>query len=270
MNQSTFLRIEKKYLITPDQQNRLMSLAGERLVPAEYPDSLVVSLYLDSPDFSMIRRSIEAGNEGLAYKEKLRIRCYGTPDEDSPVFFEVKKKFLGTVSKRRIVTDLAAMDAYLQKGLLPQRSQIMSELDYTMRRNGQPRPVMPIAYNRQAYKDTGSAALRVTFDRSIRFRTDDLDPRLGTAGKRILPPGTVLMEVKAPGFMPLWLAKAIDSCGIRPASFSKAGEALRIMNEEKRTEETRCKHYSLQSYREVSLSPDTLSACSAPLPAALS
>ena len=135
MNQSTFLRKEKKYLITPDQQNRLMSLAGEGLVPAEYPDSLVVSLYLDSPDFSMIRRSIEAGNEGLAYKEKLRIRCYGTPDEDSPVFFEVKKKFLGTVSKRRIVTDLAAMDAYLQKGLLPQQSQIMSELDYTMRRN---------------------------------------------------------------------------------------------------------------------------------------
>ncbi len=268
MLQSTFLRKEKKYLITPMQWEKLLKACGERLVPAEYPESLVTSVYLDTPDFSMIRRSVEASDEGLAYKEKLRVRCYGEADEGSEVFLEIKKKYLGTVSKRRISANINDIDAYLEGGPLPEKSRIMSELDQAMRRNGQPRPVMLIAYNRQAYMSPDDAALRVTFDRSIRFRTDDLDPRLGTAGKRLLPPGTLLMEVKTLGFMPLWLAKALDSCGIRPVSFSKVGKAYSIMQKE--SEERTCRIYSLQSYREASPSRAMPSACSAPLSAAQS
>ncbi len=268
MQQSTFLRKEKKYMISPGQQNRLMSLAAERLVPAEYADSLVTSVYLDTPDFSMIGRSVEAGYEGYAYKEKLRLRCYGRADDGSTIFFEVKKKYLGMVSKRRIATDLRGLEAYLREGILPEKSQIMSELDYTMRKNGQPRPVMLIAYDRQAYVSPDDPELRVTFDRNVRFRTEDLDPRLGTAGRRILPPGTLLLEIKTAGSMPLWLAGALNGADIRPSSFSKAGEALRIISGKTESEEKRCKIYSLQSYREISPSRATPSACSALLSAA--
>ena len=249
MRPSVFLRKEKKYLITPEQREMLLKAAGGKLVPDEYPEGLVTSVYLDTPDFSMIRRSSEASDKGLTCREKLRVRCYGEADEDSEVFFEIKKKYLGTVSKRRISANINDIRAYLGGGPLPEKSRIMSELDHTMRKNGQPRPVMLIAYDRQAYMSPNDAALRVTFDSSIRFRTDDLDPGLGTSGKRLLPPGTLLMEIKSFGFMPLWLAKDLGRCGIRPVSFSKVGKAYTLMKQE--SEERKCSINSLQSNREV-------------------
>ena len=42
-------------------------------------------------------------------------------------------------------------------------------------------------------------------------------------GKPILPDDRTLMEVKARGALPLWLAAALSSLSIYPVSFSKYG-----------------------------------------------
>lgn len=58
---------------------------------------MIQSLYYDTENFRLIRRSIERPE----YKEKLRLRSYGLAHADDNVFLELKKKSEGIVFKRR-------------------------------------------------------------------------------------------------------------------------------------------------------------------------
>ena len=226
-----FKRIEKKYLLSEAQQEALLQRIGAHLKPDEYGRSTVLSLYLDTPDHRIIRTSIEA----VDYKEKLRLRSYGTAGADSTVFLELKKKYGGVVYKRRAAMTLAEAERYLRTGIKPFESQIMSELDWAMRLYGRPKGAMLIACEREAWFDEEHPDLRLTFDRNIRFRENELRLDRGSAGSSLLPKNTVLLEIKTAGAMPLWLADALDAEGILPGSFSKYGEAyLRTQEKKKR------------------------------------
>ena len=226
-----FKRIEKKYLLSEAQQEALLQRIGAHLKPDEYGRSTVLSLYLDTPDRRIIRTSIEA----VDYKEKLRLRSYGTAGADSTVFLELKKKFGGVVYKRRAAMTLAEAERYLRTGIKPFESQIMSELDWAMRLYGRPKGAMLIACEREAWFDEAHPDLRLTFDRNIRCRENELRLNRGSAGSTLLPKNTVLLEIKTAGAMPLWLADALDAEGILPGSFSKYGEAyLRTLEKKKR------------------------------------
>ena len=227
-----FKRIEKKYLLSEAQQEALLQRIGAHLKPDEYGRSTVLSLYLDTPDRRIIRTSIEA----VDYKEKLRLRSYGTAGADSTVFLELKKKFGGVVYKRRAAMTLAEAERYLRTGIKPFESQIMSELDWAMRLYGRPKGAMLIACEREAWFDEAHPDLRLTFDRNIRCRENELRLNRGSAGSTLLPKNTVLLEIKTAGAMPLWLADALDAEGILPGSFSKYGEAyLRTLEKKKRS-----------------------------------
>jgi hypothetical protein len=216
-----FKRIEKKYLLSEQQYEALLRRIGAHLTPDAYGRSTVLSLYLDTPDHRIIRNSIEAAD----YKEKLRLRSYGTAAADSPVFLELKKKFGGVVYKRRAVMSLREAEKYLRCGIKPFESQIMSELDWAMRLYGRPQGAMLIACEREAWFDEEYPDLRLTFDRNIRCRDSELRLDRGSAGTALLPEGKVLLEIKTAGAMPLWLADALDAEGILPGSFSKYGTA---------------------------------------------
>ena len=95
----TFKRKENKYLITPYQQDLLIQRIRERVTDDPYGEKTVCNIYLDTPDFRMIRNSIEATEEEKPYKEKIRLRSYRLPGPESEVFLELKKKFNGIVSK---------------------------------------------------------------------------------------------------------------------------------------------------------------------------
>ena len=84
----SFKRYEKKYLLSAEQYARLMEKLREHIEPDEYFQSTVCSLYYDTADCTLIRHSIEAP----VYKEKLRLRSYGVPTAEDPVFVELKKK----------------------------------------------------------------------------------------------------------------------------------------------------------------------------------
>ena len=216
-----FRRIEKKYRITAAEAEALKGALCDVLCPDAFGVSTVGNLYLDTPDFLLIRRSIEAE----AYKEKLRLRCYGKPTDDSTVFLELKKKYTGVVGKRRIALPLGEACAYLESGVPPREGQIMRELDYAMTLYRHPSPRVALFYEREAYAYEGEAGVRLTFDTGVRYRTDDLLLQHGSEGRRILPDGTVLMEIKCVGAMPLRLAHLLDAMRIFPARFSKYGTA---------------------------------------------
>lgn len=216
-----FKRVEKKYKITEEAYGQLLTLISDRLIPDKYGKSTICSLYLDTPDFRLIRNSIEA----IAYKEKLRFRSYGLPERDRPVFFELKKKYKGTVYKRRVSMTYEEAKKYIYEGIKPFDSQIMRELDYAMTLYGRPKPAAMILYEREAFFVKDLPALRLTFDRNVRYRFSDLTPEGGDGGTRLLPDGFVLLEVKTDGAMPVWLSRALDTCHIYPTKFSKYGKS---------------------------------------------
>lgn len=216
-----FRRVEKKYRLTPAQREQLLYLIGPRLTPDVHGRSTICSLYLDTPDHRIIRSSIDA----KAYKEKLRLRSYGTPGMEEQVFLEIKKKYKGVVYKRREVMTLREAMDYITHGVMPCDSQIMREIDSAMRFYHQPQPAMQISYEREAFFDRENPQLRITFDTGIRARETDLGLEKGAHGGLLLPEDAILMEIKTDGAMPVWLAHALSECAILPAHFSKYGTA---------------------------------------------
>lgn len=210
----TFERYEKKYLLSPKSFTALQERLAPRLNPDAYGAYTVCNLYYDTPDYRLIRASIE----GPAYKEKLRLRSYGVPNGQDPVFLELKKKCGGVVYKRRAALTLDA----LRRGDM-EESQVLQEIGWFMRLYQEPAPRVYIAYDREAFLVSGEPGLRVTFDRNIRWRQSLLDLSRGCWGSALLPKGEVLMEIKIPGAMPVWLSHTLSELGIYPTSFSKYG-----------------------------------------------
>ena len=216
-----FQRVEKKYLITRDEMQKILSSAKDMLAEDEYAHTEITSLYLDTPTQLLVRRSIEGG----PYKEKLRLRGYGRVDDDTTVYLELKKKFKGTVYKRRAAMTLAEAKDYFRGEAMGENSQIGHELDYAMRYYGMPHPYIAIIYHRDAYVVRDDSDVRITFDSNIRYRTDELFSAFGGDGEGILPEEKIIMEIKTEGAMPLWLAHLLDEMRIFPTSFSKYGRA---------------------------------------------
>ena len=228
--QTVFERTEKKYILTLKQRDILIELIRSYIKPDEYGESTVCSLYLDTADYRLIRQSMEKP----VYKEKLRLRSYSTPKAGSSVFLELKKKYNGVVYKRRRTLEYTKAMNYINCGILPDDSQIMREIDWAVRYYGDIRPRMFIAYDRAAFYSKTDRELRITFDRNIRFRTDNIDLGKGHYGERILDKNLCVMEIKALSTMPLWLTKALGELKVFPGTFSKYGTAYRIAEQRKK------------------------------------
>ena len=145
-----FKRVEKKYRIGAAERAAVEAAAGGPMAVDAYGRTRITSLYLDTPERSMIARSVEKP----LYREKLRLRAYGDaagvalmgafgagpivrepgglPLSDGevetrvaaglqvpgaaaalPVFFGIKKKFKGIVYKRRLALTLPAALAFV-------------------------------------------------------------------------------------------------------------------------------------------------------------
>ena len=169
--------------------------------------------------------------EKPAYKEKIRLRSYGTPKNDTPVFLELKKKYKHVVYKRRLQMKEDVVKAWMEGGPAPEDSQIAREIHYF--RNFYPglHPSVYLSYHRLAYYDKEGSSFRVTFDTKIRARQTDLtlDSDHSENATLLLPDHLTLMELKCAGSMPLWMAHALTEAKIYKTSFSKYGTAYAQM-----------------------------------------
>ncbi|MBQ4288822.1 MAG: polyphosphate polymerase domain-containing protein [Clostridia bacterium] len=222
-NIMTFNRTEKKYFMTEDTYRRFLAAISPFIEAGDFPRSRIQNLYFDTPDFYYIRNSIDAVN----YKEKVRLRCYGDASPDSTVFLEIKKKCNGIVYKRRETMKLREAEFYIRTGLMPKATQIMKEIDYTVKQREETAPAVYISYDRDSYRAKEDHDIRITFDSNILARVNDLDLKSGIYGNRVIPENTRLLEIKVSDHMPIWLAKALSLYRIYPASFSKYGKAYR-------------------------------------------
>ena len=239
--QAVFKRKEIKYLLSSEERNALLPILEAHMEPDAFAHSSISNLYYDTPDFRMVRRSLEKP----MYKEKLRLRSYGTPENTSTVFPEIKKKAMGIVYKRRISLPYQEAVSFLSGQQIASTDmcdgttrqiastdtcdgttqQILHELDWMLASCENLVPRVFLSYERDSYKGVSDPSLRLTLDQDILFRTDRLDLREGAFGEAILLPDQTLMEVKISNAAPLWLAQALSEIGIFPVSFSKYGRA---------------------------------------------
>lgn len=221
--QFSFKRYEKKYMLTSSQRSRLLEIINDKVVKDRYGEYTICSIYYDTDDFALIRKSIEKP----VYKEKLRVRSYGTASSDSNVFIEIKKKFDGVVYKRRITASALSVDGIMSGEVLAYPGgQIAKEIEY-FNSIYDLSPKVFIAYDRTAYAGKENGEVRITFDKNIRFRTYDLDLRKGDRGTKLLDSDLYLTEIKVPGACPLWLSSALTQVGAKNVSFSKYGECYK-------------------------------------------
>ena len=240
----TFERKEKKYLITAEQCAAIKDALAGRMALDAYGATRIDSLYLDTPDRSLICRSLEKP----LYKEKLRIRSYGAFSETDTVFIEIKKKYKGIVYKRRIRMSKSGMDEYLKgmpyeeaqrsfpvaasnaaADLAPGKIQIARELDAFFKRYEGLEPSMVISCLREAWApvdpDDEDCVDRITFDEDINYI--DLFESGSAARRPVTGNGMVVMEIKCAGGYPVWLCDLLSSVGAYPRSFSKYGNAYK-------------------------------------------
>jgi hypothetical protein len=228
--ESIFKRYEKKYLVTREQAAALQDIFLKNMEPDHYGAYLVQNLYYDTENWDAIRESVEKPS----YKEKLRLRCYGTHSDGADYFLELKKKFKGIVYKRRIA--IPARSLYggpVREAVSKDNSQIARELGFYLKSNAVSEKIY-IAYRRTAFAGIKDDGLRVTFDTDMHFRMDTLNFTHPYTGHLILPENTTLMEVKTLGGMPLWMASALSENRIFPTTFSKYGACYTgfIMNKQ--------------------------------------
>ncbi len=219
MAQCVFSRYEKKFLMPGEVYRKLRKRLEEYMQVDEYGEHTICNIYYDTPDDLLIRRSIEHP----VYKEKLRLRSYGVPERDGRVFLEIKKKYRRIVNKRRIPLTLSEATAYVEEGKRPgEESQILREMDFFLQRYSL-RPALYLAYDRVALFGRQDAAFRVTFDRRIRSRREDVKLDAGDAGEYLLPDDWYLMESKILGAAPGWFSDLLAEMKIYGTSFSKYG-----------------------------------------------
>lgn len=223
MAAEVFRRTEQKYIVCAQQVHSLLQRLGPMLVPdcphgREY--YTICNLYFDTEDSYYIRTSLEKPS----YKEKLRLRSYGVPQRDDHVYFEIKKKVNGVVSKRRTPLALWQANRFLQYGSAPDSGnlQVWREIEVILKTR-RLAPVLYLAYDRCAFSCPEIPGLRITFDRNIRTRRFDLWLNSGDFGAPLLQDGNCIMEIKMLGGMPLWLSEALCELGLYPSGFSKYG-----------------------------------------------
>lgn len=240
-----FYRQEKKYMLDEETYREVIRRIEARMDSDEHSRAggfySICNIYYDTADDRLIRKSIDKP----VYKEKLRLRAYGTPDSQSEAFIEIKKKYRDIVNKRRIVLPLWQAKAYLDNGAAPDcgtvNAQILKELDY-FTDFYRLIPKAYIAYDRRAYFDREDEGFRVTFDTNIRSRRTDLSLEAGSFGGPLMKSGQWLMEVKISDAMPQWFGKILSELKIYPASFSKYGTEYckYVKNNIKKGEKTVC------------------------------
>ncbi len=226
-NGSTFQRYEYKYRMSRGQYDRLRVVMEDTMILDQFGKDSINNIYFDSPDFLLIRRSLEKP----VYKEKLRVRWYGERKEQTPIFIELKKKYKGIVYKRRIKRNWTETRDYFLNHIpfsmedSHDQEQIAHELDYFMDFYENLSPAVFLGYEREAYYGVENPDFRMTFDGNICCTRQNIYHQKNLIGDHVIGDDEILMEVKTGEGLPQWLLTFCAKENIHRSSFSKYGTA---------------------------------------------
>jgi len=229
-------RFEQKYMLDEDHARAIRGFVASHLELDEngvgkpnfsYP---VHSLYLDSPHLTTFWSTIN----GDKNRYKLRLRFYNE-HPDSPVFFEIKRRVNNCILKQRGGVLKTAVPRLLH-GHLPDAADLLRpdgkslgaiQRFLELREKIQATPQAHVCYQREAYVDPVSDAVRITFDREV--RTEARSEAVFTTAMRepSLPFGDrVILELKFTDRFPNWLRQLVERFGLMQCGAAKYAEGL--------------------------------------------
>ena len=238
METKVFDRIEKKYIISKAQKKAMLKTIKKHMSQDNYFKSEVYNIYFDTENYDLIVQSIDQP----VFKEKLRARSYAGYDR---VFLEIKTKLrekdVNPGFKRRVMITKNDFKKLIKKKAsteeLASRSietkndlQIAKEVDYLIE-HFKLEPKLLIIYHRESYQ--GENKLRITFDEKLRYRDTKLNLSKSKNDKIYFEgEPNIIMEIKAHGFLPIWLVKAMSENKVYPQRFSKVGRIYEKIRKE--------------------------------------
>jgi hypothetical protein len=98
-------------------------------------------------------------------------------------------------------------------------------------------PRVYLSYVRYAMFAKEDSSVRLTIDDDILARCENPTLRSERYGKKLLPEGHYLMEIKINGAFPLWLAHLLTELKIFPTSYSKYGRLYESIVKERKNNE---------------------------------
>lgn len=257
-----FKRKEVKYLLSDKQYSELRAALEGKMHLDDFGQTVITSIYYDTADWSLIERSLDKP----LYKEKLRVRIYGTraPRNEDDAFIEIKSKFKGIVYKRRVPCTYGQAQAFLRqvsrageaRGWLCEelsqgdshRLQVLHEIAALVVRWGALSPSMAVSCSRlaltsccdQSQEGVISDGVGPETDGTTAVNSEDLritfdselmwrDVRVArhACARELLDSDQCIMEVKTSRACPLWLVQTLNDSHIYPSSFSKYGTAYK-------------------------------------------
>jgi len=218
LSSNIFQRIEEKYFMDKETKDKFFHNISNYINKDKYYKSEILSIYFDNDNKDIVRRSLDKP----LYKDKIRLRSYGTPNLDSDVFLEIKNKYEGVTGKRRVILKLSEFYDYLYNNKIKD-NQIMKEIDYLFKYYDL-KPNCFVSYDRLSYIGKEDLGLRITVDNNLKGRIDDLRLENGNYGDKYFEDDIYIMEIKTLDSMPLWLTNELSKLNIFPISFSKYGE----------------------------------------------
>lgn len=222
-----FNRVEEKYIVNENQYRKIVAFFGDNMKTDEYSSDgkfyQICNIYYDTEDNNLIRTSLMKP----IYKEKIRLRSYGVPNKDTKVYLDVKKKYKGVVNKRRSTLRLKEAYEFTETREIPKlesymNPQVLRELKHSLEYYDA-QPKVFLSYERQAFFGSNDSSFRLTFDKNIITRREDIGLENGIFGSKLIDDGTYIMEVKYIERMPLWFVKILRENDLQKTSFSKYG-----------------------------------------------
>jgi len=236
-------RFELKYRLDEQLALRIREYVAEYLLLDEngvgkpsysYP---VHSLYVDSDELATYWMTIN----GDKNRFKLRIRFYDDKPE-SPVFFEIKRRVDNCIFKQRGGVRKDAVSRVLAGQLVePEHTvskdprhliaiQRFTELMQLL----EARPKVHVGYLREAWVDSASDAMRVTFDRLVQGEIERTTRFCTELTRPVRPFGDeVILELKFTNRFPLWLRAMVERFGLFRCGAAKYCECVELIGEER-------------------------------------
>lgn len=223
-----FVRSELKFLVDMEQYKSLIKALQSHVECDDFGNEdgfyRVSSLYFDTDDY---RFYFEHMN-GIPFRQKLRLRVYNDVTLSDIAFLEIKKKFKGIVSKRRVALPLSEAYALFESSNHPkvtEWSQVYNEAMHIYHFL-KLRPRTIVTYMRQAFKDRGEHNLRITFDSQIGLCDQGLRLENVKAPLLIVPENNLVMEVKTDAAVPNWLSRVLSTHSCFDQGFSKYAKGI--------------------------------------------
>jgi hypothetical protein len=221
-------RFERKYFVTETQAMQIREIARMRLVPDKFSEDkpeysyAVHSIYLDSTDLMTYWATVHCEKKRF----KLRVRYYD--DDQSPLFFEIKRRENECVIKQRAVVR-REFGSKLLAGHLPGSEHLVAHnpkqlaalqrFCYLMQRLNA-RLVVHVGYSREAWVSRQNNSVRLTIDRFVRGEPRT-EPLFNTQMEKPIYPfdKKLILELKFTDRFPDWFAELVrgfnlTQCGV--------------------------------------------------------